>query len=98
MLLALLGVPDEAIVADYTLSERSLEPYLAWAEANAPEEARGTASLPVWLTRSPAKVMQAFLEMLRARHGSIDAYLTDIGVGHGVVRTLRRRLLTPTTP
>jgi hypothetical protein len=37
--------------------------------------------------------MQAFLDGLRTRHGSIEGYLAAIGVGENVVGTLRRRLL-----
>jgi hypothetical protein len=39
--------------------------------------------------------MQAFLDVLRERHGSIDGYLTDAGVEPAVIDTLRARLLEP---
>jgi protein-tyrosine phosphatase len=93
LLLATLGVPDETIVTDYQLSERSLEPAVAWAESNDPEWAARMAAFPPWLLLSPAETMRAFLEILRARHGSIDAYLRDAGVEHSVTEVLRDRLL-----
>jgi protein tyrosine/serine phosphatase len=93
LLLSSVGVPDESIVADYHLSERALEPTLAWAEANAPEIADEMATLPPWALRAPMPVIQAFLDILRERHGSIDAYLNDAGVEPDVLDALRARLL-----
>jgi protein-tyrosine phosphatase len=95
LLLALLGVPDDAIVADYHLTDRSLAPSLAWADANDPEWAALMAAFPPWLLRAPGERMQAFLDILRARHGSIDGYLADAGVSGRVVGRLRDRLLEP---
>jgi protein-tyrosine phosphatase len=93
IVLSALGVPDETIVADYVLSDRAHEPAVAWAETNAPELAAEFASLPDWLLHASPVVMQAFLDGLRTRHGSIEGYLAAIGVGENVVGTLRRRLL-----
>ena len=93
LLLSSLGVPDESVVADYHLSERSLRPAVAWAEANEPEWARRMAAFPPWLLRSPAATMQAFLDALRERHGSIEDYLGDAGVDAALVDRLRSRLL-----
>lgn len=95
LLLSTLGVPDEAIVADYHLSERSLVPAMAWAEANEPEWATLMTTFPPWLLRAPTETMQAFLTILRDRHGSIGGYLTDAGVDGRLVDRLRDRLLEP---
>lgn len=94
LVLSALGVPDGQIVTDYNLSERSLRPALAWAEANAPEMAAQIATLPPWALRAPIPVVQAFLDILRDRHGSIHAYFEDAGVSTTVLDTLRDRLLT----
>jgi len=94
LVLSSLGVPDDAIIADYHLSERSLGAAVAWAEANAPEMSTEIATLPPWALRAPMPVMQAFLDILRDHHGSIEAYLTDAGVEPAVLDTLRARLLT----
>ncbi len=94
LVLSSLGVPDEAIAADYNLSERSLAPALAWAEGNAPEMAAEMATLPRWALQAPIPNMRAFLDILRERHGSIEMYLADAGVEPAVVNTLRTRLLT----
>jgi hypothetical protein len=39
-------------------------------------------------------VMEAFLRMLRERHGSIVAYLSAAGVDQAILDALRTRLLT----
>jgi protein-tyrosine phosphatase len=93
LLLACLGVPDRSIVTDYQLSDLSIAPFAAWAEANAPEEAAEAAARPPWLRYTSGLVMQAFLDLLRDRHGSIDDYLSDLGVEHSAKQSLRARLL-----
>ena len=93
LLLSVLGVPDEAIVADYHLSERSLQPAEAWAEVNDAEWIAWMRTVPPWLLRSPPQVMQAFLGLLRETHGSVAAYLEANGLEPEVVGALRERLL-----
>jgi protein-tyrosine phosphatase len=93
LVLSSLGVPDDSIVRDYSLSEVSLEPWLTWAESNAPQAAAESASAPPWLLRAPAANMQAFLDILRERHGSVAGYLTDVGLEGDVLDALRARLL-----
>jgi protein-tyrosine phosphatase len=93
LVLSSLGVPDESIVRDYSLSELSLEPWLAWAESNAPQVAAESASAPPWVLRAPAANMQAFLDILRQRHGSVEGYLTNVGLDGEILDALRGRLL-----
>ncbi len=95
LVLASLGVPDHAIAADYHLSERALGPSIAWAERNDAQWASVMAELPPWVLGAPPSAMEAFLGALRDRHGSIDGYLRDAGVGADVVDQLRARLLHP---
>jgi protein-tyrosine phosphatase len=93
LLLSALGVPDATIVADYHLTERSLGPAVAWAEANEPQLAELLARFPPWMLRAPTATMHAFLDSLRDRHGSIEGYLVDAGLEAEVVEVLRARLL-----
>jgi len=95
LLLSSLGVPDEMIVADYHLSDRALGRAAVWAETNEPEWAVRMAKFPAWLLRSPTATAQAFLDILRERHGSIDGYLIDAGLEPELLETLRGRLLEP---
>lgn len=94
LLLSLLGVDDEAIVADYERSDGSVEAWLGWAKERAPEEAdRFVASTPRWVMRAPAPLMRGFLQGMRQTYGSIEGYLVSIGVDEEVVDALRDRLL-----
>lgn len=93
LLLSALGVPDDVIVADYALSERSIEAASAWARANDPDWARWLSTAPPWLLTCPQPAMQAFLDQLRAKHGSIETYLAQAGVDEQAVDALRGRLL-----
>jgi protein-tyrosine phosphatase len=93
LVLSSLGVPDESITADYHLSEQAVATSRVWAEVNAPEIAAEMSTFPAWAHRAPMPVIQAFLRILRDRHGSIDGYLTDAGVERAVLEALRARLL-----
>ncbi len=93
MLLAALGVPDESIIADYVLSGRALEPWLAWAKVSDPKLAEEIEALPGWLLRASPEFMRSFLDGIRSRYGSVENYLGEIGAGADVTRTLRSRLL-----
>jgi protein-tyrosine phosphatase len=93
IVLSALGVDDDAIVADYRLSDRAVAPTMAWSQANAPERAAEMAALPDWVLYTTREGIQAFLDGLRAQHGSIEGYLAAAGAGADVVAALRDRLL-----
>jgi protein tyrosine/serine phosphatase len=85
--------PPGVDYADYHLSEQAVATSRVWAEVNAPEIAAEMSTFPAWAHRAPMPVIQAFLRILRDRHGSIDGYLTDAGVERAVLEALRARLL-----
>jgi protein-tyrosine phosphatase len=93
LLLSTLGVPEDDIVADYTLSTRARAAAMAWAETNDPALAQEFVELPPWLLDSSPEVMRAFLDQLVDRHGSIEQYLLDAGVARRSLDALRDRLL-----
>jgi protein-tyrosine phosphatase len=93
LLLAALGIPDDEIAADYELSNHSFGPWMTWAKANVPDIAAEVAAFPPWLVQANPVVMAAFLDGLRERHGSIDGFLSGIGVDQAVITMLRDRLL-----
>jgi protein tyrosine/serine phosphatase len=93
VLLALLGVGDEEIAADYALSEAGLSGFQSWAAENDSNAAE-------WLSRVPPQLLQArphsmleFLGWLREGHGSVENYARSIGVSDAAVAALRLRLL-----
>jgi protein-tyrosine phosphatase len=93
LLLSALGVSDDDIRRDYELTNLSFSAHVAWATLNDPAEAADIQSRPRWLNNASGSVIGAFLAILRARHGSIEGYLRDLGIDGDVVQTLRRRVL-----
>ncbi|MFI1052291.1 tyrosine-protein phosphatase [Streptomyces griseoruber] len=73
LVLALLGVPDETIVFDFTLTELAAPALLAdW-------QARNEGRSPAWpaFGRAPGSTMRLFLKSLRSRYGSVESYVTN---------------------
>jgi protein-tyrosine phosphatase len=93
VLLALLGVADEDIAADYALSEAALVAFRRWAEEHDADVAGWLTRVPAMLLESRPETMLEFLSWLRDQHGSIEAYVRSIGVGDATLAALRRRLL-----
>ncbi|GAA4964672.1 protein tyrosine phosphatase (PTP) superfamily phosphohydrolase (DUF442 family) [Nonomuraea thailandensis] len=85
LVLALLGVPDDDIDADYALSARANVRYAAWARRNRQAVLPGFAS--------PPGSVRLFLAGLRAVHGTVEAYLIGAGLGADELAALRTHLL-----
>ena len=96
LLLAALGVDDEAILADYELSTE-YHSVAKIAEVRPRLEAAGIDFSKVetfW--SAPRAVMAATLAGLRSAHGSVEAYLTGpAGVSPAALKALRASLLEP---
>lgn len=73
VLLALLGVDEEDIAADYELSNIGLERWRAWRDTHlgAPERDRGLGT--------PAEAMRQTIEEMDDRFGSLERYAKAIG-------------------
>jgi len=80
--LGLLGVDDETIVADYALTD-------AAERALRADQGKAPSPLPF----APPDAMRAFLTGLRARHGSVEAYVKSFGVTDEHVAAMRAHLL-----
>jgi protein tyrosine/serine phosphatase len=87
--LALLGVPEEDIAAEYALSGANLRRHLELLLAENPEHFRPDA-FPL---DTPAEAMRHFLAELRERHGSVEGYLTAAGLPPDRIGRLREHLL-----
>ncbi|GIJ28325.1 phosphotyrosine protein phosphatase [Micromonospora qiuiae] len=87
--LAVLGVEDDDIAADYALSSEASRRFTAWAAATFPN----AAELPSPFLASPAETMLLFLAEIREGHGSIDGYLRHAGVTEEQLTALRTHLL-----
>jgi protein-tyrosine phosphatase len=91
LLLHILGVPEETIVADYTLTNRVYPRLMASLRPDVQPLARigiRAEDMKALLSANPA-TMRDTLAYARSRYGSIDAYLRD---ECGVDDTLRDRL------
>ena len=96
LLLALLGVPDKTVVADYTLSNAAYEAIYRTVEKDAQRLAvfgLQTADLFTILT-AQGHVMQKTLNYLRQTYGSVEEYLMQrAAVSPATIQQLREGLL-----
>ena len=95
LVLSVLGVPDDVVAADYHLSATAVEQLVAWLLATQPDLREEMARQPKAFLSCPPEAMLAFLDELRLRHGSVEAYLTSIGVAAATLDRLRESLLEP---
>jgi protein-tyrosine phosphatase len=86
--LALLGVADRDIDADYTRSTAGNQRYVEWLRVNG----RPDLTMLAWW-RSPPGTMRLFLAELRERHGSVGRYVTGAGLDRASIQGLRTHLL-----
>ncbi len=90
LVLALLGVADEHIDADYTRSTANNEAWVAHQRRNGHPD----LVMQTWWRSHPG-TMRTFLSELREQHGSVADYLTRAGLGHDRLAALRSHLLAP---
>ena len=90
IILSFLGVPDEEIVQDYTLSAN------VYAEMNDHKAMVGALSQrnldPKTFLGAPPQVMRDTLEAIREDYGSVEGYMEWIGFGPEKQETLRKAL------
>ena len=86
--LSLLGVDDDTIADDYTLSEAAEES--AWAYWG---RIKPGAVRPRHIVVSPREAMLVFLTELRERHGTVADYAASLGVTDRHVASMRDHLL-----
>jgi protein-tyrosine phosphatase len=93
MMLDVLGVADDVIGPDYSLTEAALERSTPWIEQHEPEFAAFLAQIPPdRLAPRPERILD-FLAGIRGRYGSVSGFLTTFGVPEGDLDTLRARIL-----
>jgi protein-tyrosine phosphatase len=92
LVLALLGVNDDDVVADYAITDGVAAAIIERADRELYE--RTWASLPPEARGAPARTMRSMLSALARKHGSVESYVTSLGVGPEVVDGLRVRLLS----
>lgn len=101
LLLALLGVPREAIVADYALSDDIVDYRKEMTESAAKNPAYSALAKLPWetveplLASDPAYIAAAF-DALEDKYGSADAFIEkQLGVTPAMKKAIRANLLEP---
>ncbi|MCA2217256.1 tyrosine-protein phosphatase [Jidongwangia harbinensis] len=89
--LALVGVSDADVAADYALTETSMRSLMEYLRGRDPASVDGREHM----FDSPAEAMLIFLRELRERHGSVESYARDIGLTDAQLSSMRASLLTP---
>ena len=90
--LATVGVPQEAIVADYVATADRLGPLLARLRSS-PTYAEDIGDRPDDSHRPRAETMRRFLAVIDERHGGVTAWLETHGFGPADAETLRARFV-----
>ncbi|HEY1830523.1 MAG TPA: tyrosine-protein phosphatase [Acidimicrobiales bacterium] len=94
VLLLALGVDEETVVADYALSGAAMDRLRAKLMAKYPDGKDAIARLDEPFNADPAH-MVGLLEHLHRVYGSIEAYLSHIGLDASLRDALRSALLEP---
>jgi protein-tyrosine phosphatase len=94
LVLAVLGVPDEIIAADYALSGGYLNRQSIAAIGHLQASAGLGDELATELLASPPQLILGVLNRARASHGSVEQYLLAHGLGAGDVTALRLALIS----
>ncbi len=87
-----VGVPRDAVVADYAVTVERLEAIVARLVAS-PTYASDLAGRPVGSSTPHAATMARLLAVLDDRHGGAAGWLADHGFGPGELAALRARLV-----
>ena len=94
LVLAVLGVPDEVIAADYALSSQYLDPDRTPAIGQLQASTGLGDSLTRPLLISPPELILDVLSWVRAAGGSVEGYLLDHGLTQAELDQLRSGLIT----
>jgi protein-tyrosine phosphatase len=90
LILALVGVAEDDIVADYALTGRATEQFTASWRQRHPQ-----ATTWPGFGVAPAEAMRLFLNDLTDRHGSVEGYCGSVlGLDPAVIQELQDNLLT----
>jgi protein-tyrosine phosphatase len=92
MVLAVLGVPEQVIAADYALSAGYLDPRRTAAIGQLQVNTGLGEDLHEGMIVSPPQLIMSVLESARARHGSVAGYLLAHGLSEADLAALRTAL------
>jgi len=90
--LSLLGIPDDKIVEDYTLSAPYMRTLYETLCAN-PETSKEANNLPAFFWDAPSESMFEFLDTIRKEYGSFEGYVQAHGADPSLIGRLKKVLL-----
>jgi hypothetical protein len=93
IVLSVLGVSDDDIAADYSLSRLGMPRFKEWVIQTYPEAADAMSDQPAAFLASPVEAMHLFLDRVRSDFGSVHGYVTDLGIGDETLDAVRANLL-----
>jgi protein tyrosine/serine phosphatase len=93
IVLSVLGVSDDDIADDYSLSRLGMPRFKEWIVANYPEAADAMSAQPSAFLDAPADAMHLFLERVRAEFGSMHDYVAQLEVTVETLDAVRVNLL-----
>lgn len=94
VLLGLLGVPSGEIAADYHATAGAMAAFVDWLTLTHPEAFDSMTNQPPEYLEAPVEAMEAFLETVDQRHGSMEGLAQHLGVAPDTITQLRAALLT----
>ena len=94
MVLTAMGIVDEDVVEDYTLSAPLMRGIRDRMSSD-PETGPGMKGLPDFQWEASAESMATFLSLFRREYGSADGYLKANGAASSLVDRLKAALLVP---
>jgi len=94
IVLSLLGVDEPTVVADYALSGEAMIRLRAKLIVKYPDSRTVIENINEVFSAQPAQ-MEALLDHLQERYGSVRAYVDALGAGPQLIEALREALLEP---
>lgn len=93
ILLGLAGVDHTAIAADYHLTAPAMAELTAWIRRQHPEHTSTMTDQNHTFMAAPIEAMERLLVLVDDRHGSIENYVRDLGVGADTIEAYRTAVL-----
>ncbi len=90
---AAIGLPSEAIIADYTRSDEPGRRRLAWLLAEPLADDPPLHRTPQFLFTAPQETMTELLRRATQRHGDLRGWVESLGISDDTVATLQEVLL-----
>lgn len=93
LILAIVGVPDDIIVADFELSNDGMERLRTWAESHDSDLKERLGNAPAAFLDADGRALRDLMTGWVAEHGSLRAFARRLGVSDEAMSRLEQRFL-----